>query len=101
MIGWLGNYAHTPYAKIRELIQELGEVDIGEGTLVAINQRVALSIEKAVKELSNWVKTEQPNIHVDETPWTVKGVKEWLWVAANKGFCLFKAADTRLRAELE
>ncbi|MFB2769049.1 IS66 family transposase [Pelatocladus sp. BLCC-F211] len=101
LIGWLGNYAHMPYAKIRELIQELGQIDIGEGTLVATNQRVALSIEKPVEELSNWVKTEQPNIHVDETPWTVKGVKEWLWVFANKGFCLFKAADTRSRAELE
>ncbi|WP_217651971.1 hypothetical protein [Hydrococcus rivularis] len=22
LIGWLGNYAHMPYAKIRELIQQ-------------------------------------------------------------------------------
>jgi transposase len=59
------------------------------------------AIEKPVEELSNWVKSEQANIHVDETPWTVKGVKEWLWVVANQDFCLFKAADTRSRAELE
>jgi transposase len=38
---------------------------------------------------------------VDETPWSVKGVKEWLWVVANSDFCLFTAADTRSRAELE
>ncbi|BAZ38149.1 transposase IS66 [Calothrix sp. NIES-4101] len=101
LIGWLGNYAHMPYEKIRELIEELGQIDIGEGTLVATNQRVAQAIEKPVKELSDWVKSEQPNIHVDETPWTVKGVKEWLWVFANRGFCLFKAADTRSRDELE
>jgi hypothetical protein len=43
----------------------------------------------------------QPNIHVDETPWSVKGIKEWLWVVANSEFCLFTAADTRSRAELE
>ena len=101
MIGWLGNYAHVPYAKIRELLLELGEIDIGEGTLVATNERVAQAIEKPVESLSNWVKTEQPNVHVDETPWPVKGVKEWLWVVANKTFCLFHAADTRSRAELE
>jgi transposase len=47
------------------------------------------------------VKTSQPNVHVDETPWGVKGVKEWLWVVANKTFCLFHAAGTRSRAELE
>ncbi len=36
-----------------------------------------------------------------ETPWSVKGIKEWLWVVAHQNFCLFHAADTRSRAELE
>ena len=101
VIGWWGNYAHVPYAKIRELLFELGEIDIASGTLVATNERVAQAIETPVEQLGNWVKTEQPNVHVDETPWSVKGVKEWLWVVANKAFCLFRAADTRSRAELE
>jgi transposase len=90
-----------PYTKIRELLFELGQIDIGEGTLVATNQRVAQSIEAPVEALGDGVKNEQPNIHVDETPWSVKGVKEWLWVVANKTFCLFHAADTRSRVELE
>lgn len=47
------------------------------------------------------MKQTQPNVHVDETPWPVKGLKEWLWVIANSNFCLFQAADTRSRAELE
>jgi transposase len=38
---------------------------------------------------------------VDETPWCVMGVKEWLWTASGEGFCLFHAADTRGRVELE
>jgi transposase len=80
---------------------ELGQIDIGEGTLVATNERVAQAIEKPVEALGNWVKTEQPNVHVDETPWPVKRVKEWLLFVANKAFCLFHAADTRSRAELE
>ena len=29
------------------------------------------------------------------------GVKEWLWAASGEGFCLFHAADTRGRVELE
>lgn len=48
-----------------------------------------------------WIQQTQPDIHVDETPWIVKGVKEWLWVFGNQEFCLFRAADTRSRAELE
>ena len=43
----------------------------------------------------------QSNVHVDETPWCVMGVKEWLWTASGEGFCLFHAADTRGRVELE
>ena len=101
LVGWLGNYAHVPYAKIREFLLELGQIDIGEGTLVATNERVASAIELPVEQLGAWVKNSQPNIHVDETPWSVKGIKEWLWVIANPQFCLFHAADTRSRAELE
>jgi hypothetical protein len=33
--------------------------------------------EKPVEQLGNWVKTSQPNVQVDETPWSVKGIKEW------------------------
>ncbi|QJB43928.1 IS66 family transposase [Dolichospermum flos-aquae] len=51
--------------------------------------------------LKEWIKLTQPNIHADETPWVVKGVKEWLWIFANTDFALFHAADTRSRAELE
>jgi transposase len=68
---------------------------------VATNERITQAIEPSVSELSNWVKQTQPNVHVDETPWSVKGIKEWLWVVANSDFCLFTAADTRSRSELE
>ncbi|MBK1989686.1 transposase [Sphaerospermopsis aphanizomenoides BCCUSP55] len=51
--------------------------------------------------LQEWIKLTQPNIHVDGTPWVVKGVKEWLWIFASTDFALFHAADTRSRAEVE
>jgi transposase len=83
------------------MLWELGKISIGIGTIVATNQRVETAINPSVEKLCQWVKTEQPPIHVDETPWPVKGVKEWLWVFTNQDFCLFRAADTRSRAELE
>ncbi|MEA5564368.1 IS66 family transposase [Anabaena sp. UHCC 0399] len=100
-LGWANNYAHMPYEKQQEMLWELGHIEIGLGTLVTTNERIQKAIEPSISELSNWVKQTQPNIHVDETPWSVKGVKEWLWVVANSDFCLFTAADTRSRAELE
>lgn len=99
-LGWLGNYGQLPYEKQAELLGELGGIEVGTGTLVATNSRVAQTLSDSVSELKQWVKT-QPHVHVDETPWVVKGIKEWLWVVANKLFCVFHAGDTRSRAELE
>lgn len=100
-LGWLGNYGHLPYEKQQEMLWELGKIEIGLGTIVKTNQRVEGAINPSVKQLSEWVSLKQPNIHVDETPWPVKGIKEWLWVFTNRDFCLFRAGDTRSRAELE
>lgn len=100
-LGWMGNYGHLPYEKQQEMLWELGQIEIGRGTLVATNQRVEQAIAPRVSQLSTWVKQQQPNVHVDETPWSVQGAKEWLWVVAHPQFCLFHAADTRSRAELE
>lgn len=100
-LAWMGNYGHLPYEKQQEMLWELGELKIGLGTLVTTNERVETAIAKSVNQLQDWVKLEQPNIHIDETPWAVKGIKEWLWVVTNTQFCLFHAGDTRSRAELE
>lgn len=101
LLAWLGNYAHLSYAKQQELLWELGEIEIGRGTLVATNERVQQASTNSVEELKEWINSKHPPLHCDETPWSVKGVKEWLWVLAGKEFCLFHAGDTRKRQELE
>ena len=77
LLGWLGNYGHLPYEKQQEFLWELGEINIGVGTLVATNQRISQAIKKSVSELKNWVISSQPPLNIDETPWSVKGIKEW------------------------
>jgi transposase len=101
LLGWLGNYGHLPYEKQQEFLWELGDIKIGVGTLVKTNQRISGAIKKSVSELKNWVISSQPPLNIDETPWFVKGVKEWLWVFTNPQFCLFRAADTRGREEIK
>ena len=80
---------------------ELGQIEIGVGTLVTTNERIDTTVNKSVSSLKNWIQQTQPNIHSDETPWVVKGVKEGLWIFANTNFALFHAADTRYCAELQ
>lgn len=100
LLVWLGNYGHLSYEKQQELVWELGAIELGTGTLQKTNQRVAEAVKPAIDDLWEWA-THRPNVHVDETPWCVMGVKEWLWTASGEGFCLFHAADTRGRVELE
>ncbi|NET25165.1 MAG: transposase [Okeania sp. SIO1I7] len=38
---------------------------------------------------------------MDESPWLVRGVKEWMWVISSEKYSLFHAGDTRSPAELE
>ncbi len=100
-LGWINNYGHLPYEKQQELLWELGKVEIGVGTIVNTNERIDSAVAQSINLLKEWIQQTQPNIHADETPWIVKGVKEWLWIFANTDFALFHAADTRSRAELE
>lgn len=101
LLGWLGNYGHLPYKKQQELLWELGRIEVGLGTLVASNQRISAAIKPSVTELEEWINSNHPTLNIDETPWSVKGLKEWLWVFANPNFCLFRAGDTRSRKEIE
>jgi transposase len=97
---WLGNYGHLSYGKQQEFLRELGDIEIGVGTLQATNRRVADAIIEPVDHLWRWARS-QAHIQVDETPWSVMGLKEWLWVAGAESFCLFHAAGTRSRDELK
>lgn len=101
LLGWLGNYGHLPYEKQQELLWELGKIKIGLGTLLTTNQRISQAIKPSVNHLQEWITSSHPVLHIDETPWLVKGVKEWLWVFANSQFCLFRASDTRGRVEIK
>jgi transposase len=100
LLAWLGNYSHLSYGKQQEFLRELGDIEIGVGTLQATNRRVADAVIEPVDHLWRWARS-QAHVHVDETPWTVMGVKEWLWVSGAESFCLFHAAGTRSRDELK
>ena len=42
-LGWINNYGHMPYEKQQEMLWELGQVEIGVGTLVTTNVHIGES----------------------------------------------------------
>jgi transposase len=67
LLAWLGNYGHLSYGKQQEFLRELGNIDIGVGTLQATNRRVVDAVIEPVDKLWRWARS-QVHIHVDETP---------------------------------
>lgn len=43
------NYGHLPYEKQQELLWELGQIEIGVGTLVATNERIGGSTDEKIR----------------------------------------------------
>lgn len=62
-LGWMNNYGHLSYEKQQELLWELGEIEIGVGTLVTTNERIDAAISESIGELKDWIQDNQPNIH--------------------------------------
>jgi transposase len=100
MLGWMSHYGHLSYEKQQEWLREIGKIEVGVGTLQATTRRLSEAVKGSIERLQEWVK-KQPQVHVDESPWLVKGLKEWMWIISGEGFALFHAGDTRSRSELE
>ena len=47
-----------PTRNFQVLLRELGDIDIGVGTLQATNARMAMAVEDSVKQLREWVKQQ-------------------------------------------
>jgi transposase len=79
----------------------MGKIEVEIVTLCATTKRLAEAVLPQVRRLGDWVKHYE-HMQVDESPWLVRGVKEWMWVFTGEGVCLFlHAGDTRSRSELE
>ncbi|MGA1130982.1 MAG: IS66 family transposase [Prochlorotrichaceae cyanobacterium] len=100
MLGWMSHYGHLSYGKQQEWLREIGRIEVGVGTLQSTTRRLSEAVKGSIERLQEWVK-KQPQVHVDESPWLVKGLKEWMWIISGEGFALFHAGDTRSRSELE
>ena len=100
MLGWMSHYGHLSYGKQQEWLREIGGIEVGVGTLQATTRRLSEAVKGSIESLQEWVK-KQPQVHVDESPWLLKGLKEWMWIISGEGFALFHAGDTRSRSELE
>jgi len=89
---------HLSYEKQQELMPELGDIDIGVGTLQATNARMAMVVEDSIEQLREWVK-QQSSCTCRRIALASAGSERVAVVTTGQEFCLFHAGDT-VRPEL-
>ena len=47
-LGWINNNGYLPYEKQQELLWELGQIEIGVGTLVATNEGIDGAVAQSI-----------------------------------------------------
>jgi transposase len=99
LLGWLGHYGHLSYDKLAQFVETLCGWRPSVGTLDSMTTRLGEVLAPVVLQAKVWLK-HQPVVYADETPWTVQGVKEWLWQFGTETVAIFHAAGSRSRAEL-
>jgi hypothetical protein len=51
-------HGHLPYEKQQELLWELGQIEIGVGTLVATNERIDSAVAQSIDSLKEWIRLD-------------------------------------------
>lgn len=81
MVSLLGGQYHLSKRDIRDIMADFFQVEVGLGSVSALEQRTSEAISEPVAAAQAYVRT-QLVAHLDETGWRQANQKAWLWVAA-------------------
>ena len=93
-VAYLKGACHTSYATIQQLLRETCGVDVAQGTLVQLCQKVSRSLQPSYDALLREIP-QQSSVHIDETGHRENGKLLWTWVFRAPRFTLFHIDPTR------
>jgi transposase len=88
LASYLNNYAFIPYDQLGEIFEDIFNLPVSPGTLVAANNRLSSSLEyyeACIKELLK----AAPVLHCDETGFRIHIEGRWLHVASTENLTLY------------
>ncbi len=83
LVSYLSVYQYLPYARMKELFQDLFNLPLSEGTIQNILERSASKMTYIYDEIHAQLATAKV-VGSDETGIKVSGKKEWLWTWQNR-----------------
>jgi transposase len=69
-------------------------VEMSLGSVAAIERRMAAALAPAHEQALTAARAA-PVLHIDETPWKLRGALRWLWTATTEGVTAFRVDERR------
>lgn len=93
-VAYLTGRCGVSQREAQEILATLCQVEVGLGSIAALEQQVSAALGAAVAEAQAVVR-EQPVANVDETSWTEQTRRCWLWVAVTALVTVFQVRPSR------
>ncbi|MBI3763276.1 MAG: IS66 family transposase [Chloroflexi bacterium] len=93
-VGYVTGRLGVSQRDAEELLETVFHLDLGLGTLPALEQAVSAAVAQPVAEAHTAVQTE-PVANVDETNWPERVHRGWLWVVTTPLVTVFLVLATR------
>lgn len=94
LASYLQNYQLLPYQRSAELLRDVFEVSISEGTLYNIGDEAYDNLEDFESKLKQYL-IEQALLHSDETGVNVQGNTQWLHTTSNGEYTHYQVHPNR------
>lgn len=92
---YLTQYQLIPYKRSAELIEDLFNHHISQGSLVTFNQNCHDKLEPIEDNIKNSIISSVGAIHFDETGIYVEKKRKWLHVSSNENFTYYECHEKR------
>ena len=84
LVANLTGVFHLSKDDAKRLISDLYSIDISDGSVINIEERVASALDPVYRRIHRFVTESSFFKHFDETPWRDSGITHYVWVASTK-----------------
>jgi transposase len=100
IVAFLTGRLSCSQREVVEALATLYGLELGLGTVAAIERRVSTALAEPIKAAQQYV-TQQPSHHVDETVWREGKKRHWLWVHATEAVTVFRLCAGRGKVQAQ
>lgn len=95
-VGYMAGRMGSSQRDVEEMMESVFHVEMGLGTIPALERAVSEALAEPVKEAQAYVQ-QQTVVNMDETSWREEGKRVWLWEAATALVTVFVIIGSRSR----